>query len=184
MQSILESEDVDSLEALRVKYLGKKGELTGILRGVRSDGMLCSLKELGLTTHDCPEAEIYAAVLGDYHPLDPAKPSISPDIRPGDKIYGPVVAAAVTALQPAASGWTLTLDAGATPVTLTTRCSNLHTGDLVALDTKRSAVCELSDLRADQREFPHCIPTASSSCPATSAPATTSSRGRSPSPSA
>ena len=32
MQSILESEDVDSLEALRVKYLGKKGELTGILR--------------------------------------------------------------------------------------------------------------------------------------------------------
>ena len=40
MQSILESEDVDSLEALRVKYLGKKGELTGILRGVRSDGIL------------------------------------------------------------------------------------------------------------------------------------------------
>ena len=32
MQSILESEDVDSLEALRVKYLGKKGELTGSLR--------------------------------------------------------------------------------------------------------------------------------------------------------
>ena len=32
MQSILESEDVDSLEALRMKYLGKKGELTGILR--------------------------------------------------------------------------------------------------------------------------------------------------------
>ena len=31
-KAILESEDVDSLEALRVKYLGKKGELTGILR--------------------------------------------------------------------------------------------------------------------------------------------------------
>lgn len=32
MKAILESEDVDSLESLRVRYLGKKGELTGILR--------------------------------------------------------------------------------------------------------------------------------------------------------
>ena len=32
MQAILETEDVDSLESLRVKYLGKKGELTSILR--------------------------------------------------------------------------------------------------------------------------------------------------------
>ena len=32
MQAILETEDVDSLESLRVKYLGKKGELTAILR--------------------------------------------------------------------------------------------------------------------------------------------------------
>ena len=32
IKAILESEDVDSLEALRVKFLGKKGELTGILR--------------------------------------------------------------------------------------------------------------------------------------------------------
>ena len=32
MQAILETEDVDSLESLRVKYLGKKGEPTGILR--------------------------------------------------------------------------------------------------------------------------------------------------------
>ena len=32
IRAILESEDVDSLEALRVKYHGKKGELTGILR--------------------------------------------------------------------------------------------------------------------------------------------------------
>ena len=32
IKAILESEDVDSLEALRMKYLGKKGELTGILR--------------------------------------------------------------------------------------------------------------------------------------------------------
>ncbi len=32
IKAILETEDVESLEALRVKYLGKKGELTGILR--------------------------------------------------------------------------------------------------------------------------------------------------------
>ena len=32
IQAILESENAESLEALRVKYLGKKGELTGILR--------------------------------------------------------------------------------------------------------------------------------------------------------
>ena len=32
LQAILESEDMDSLESLRVRYLGKKGELTGILR--------------------------------------------------------------------------------------------------------------------------------------------------------
>ena len=32
IKAILESENVESLEALRVKFLGKKGELTGILR--------------------------------------------------------------------------------------------------------------------------------------------------------
>ena len=32
LQAIRETEDVDSLENLRVRYLGKKGELTGILR--------------------------------------------------------------------------------------------------------------------------------------------------------
>ncbi|MBR0161468.1 MAG: phenylalanine--tRNA ligase subunit alpha [Oscillospiraceae bacterium] len=32
LKAILESEDVDSLESLRVRYLGKKGELTAILR--------------------------------------------------------------------------------------------------------------------------------------------------------
>ena len=32
LRAILESEDADTLESLRVRYLGKKGELTGILR--------------------------------------------------------------------------------------------------------------------------------------------------------
>ena len=52
---------------------------SGKLRGVESQGMLCSLKELGMTAHDFPEAVIVpAAILGDYRPLDPARPSISP----------------------------------------------------------------------------------------------------------
>ena len=68
----------------------------GKLRGVESDGMLCSLKELELTTHDFDYAVIKpAAILGDYHPLDPAKPSISSEIKAGDRIFGKVVAAAV-----------------------------------------------------------------------------------------
>ena len=36
LRAILESEDVDSLENLRVRYLGKKGELTAILRQMGS----------------------------------------------------------------------------------------------------------------------------------------------------
>ena len=53
----------------------------GKLRGVESCGMLCSLKELNLTTHDYAYAEIRAAaILGDYHALDPLKPSLSPFI--------------------------------------------------------------------------------------------------------
>ena len=133
---------------------------SGSLRGVRSDGMLCSLKELNLTTHDYPYAEIHAAaVLGDYHPLDRAKPSISADIAPGDRIFGAVKAARVTALRPAAGGdgWDLDLNLGTDSAHTVTRCSNLHEGDLVAFDTKPGKVCGLSDLHAEQKEFPHCI---------------------------
>ena len=36
LQAIAATEDVDALEALRVRYLGKKGELTGILRQMGS----------------------------------------------------------------------------------------------------------------------------------------------------
>ena len=45
----------------------------GKLRGVVSNGMLCSLKELNLTVeHDYPDAAILAAaILDDYKPLDP-----------------------------------------------------------------------------------------------------------------
>ena len=76
------------------------------LRGVPSNGMLCSLKELGLTAeHDFPYAVITpAALLNDYHPIDPAKPSIPADIKPGDKVFGPVAAAKVLACAPQGGG--------------------------------------------------------------------------------
>ncbi len=74
---------------------GKKIE-KGKLRGVLSNGMLCSLSELGLDERDFPYAAITAAaLLNDYKPIDPDKPSISADIQPGDKVYGPVVCAGV-----------------------------------------------------------------------------------------
>ena len=138
---------------------GKKIE-KGKLRGVVSNGMLCGLSELGLDTRDFPYAVITpAAILGDYKPLDKDKPSISADIQPGDKIYGPVVCAKV--LQSGyvgAEGYSCGLDIGGSLQSIFTPCPNLHEGDLVAYDTKRGAVCTLDDLHAQQAEFPHCIP--------------------------
>ena len=129
----------------------------GKLRGVPSNGMLCSLKELDVTTHDFPYAEIKAAaILGDYHPIDPAKPSISPDIQAGDKIFGKVIAAEVKTVENAGVNlWKCALSPEAEAVT---DCQNLHAGDLVAYDTAKNHICTLEDLRAKQEEFPHCIP--------------------------
>ena len=132
----------------------------GKLRGVESNGMLCSLKELGMTAeHDFPYAVITpAALLNDYHPIDPAKPSIPADIKPGDKVYGPVVAARVLECAPLGDGTFHTcLDLGNATAVPDTRCSNLHEGDLVAYNTKSDTICTLEDLHAEQKEFPHCI---------------------------
>ena len=132
----------------------------GELRGVESDGMLCSLKELGMTAeHDFPYAIITpAAILNDYHPIDKDKPSIPADIKPGDKVYGPVVAARVLECAPLGDGTFHTcLDLGNATAVPDTRCSNLHEGDLVAYNTKSDAICTLEDLHAEQKEFPHCI---------------------------
>ncbi|MFR0770029.1 MAG: hypothetical protein ACLSHO_10965 [Dysosmobacter sp.] len=65
----------------------------------------CVLAELGLAAeHDYPYAAITpAALLEDYKPLDPDKASISADIQPGDKIYGPVVCAKVLECEAAAA---------------------------------------------------------------------------------
>ncbi len=132
----------------------------GKLRGVESNGMLCSLKELGMTAeHDFPYAVITpAAILNDYHPIDKDKPSIPADIKPGDKVYGPVVAARVLECAPLGDGTFHTcLDLGNATAVPDTRCSNLHEGDLVAYNTKSDTICTLEDLHAEQKEFPHCI---------------------------
>ena len=138
---------------------GKKIE-KGKLRGEVSNGMLCGLYELGLDERDFPYAAITpAALLNDYKPLDPAKPSIPADIQPGDKVFGPVVCARVQGV--AVTGvnqFAVTLDTGSGQAQLTTSCPNLHTGDLVAYHTKENHICTLADLRAQQAEFPHCIP--------------------------
>ena len=131
---------------------------SGKLRGVESQGMLCSLKELGMTAHDFPEAVIVpAAILGDYHPLDPNKPSISPSIKAGDKIFGRVCAAELKSVVKEKGAWRCRLSLGAEEREVLTPCSNLHAGDLVAFDTARELVCTLEDLHAKQEEFPHCI---------------------------
>ena len=129
----------------------------GKLRGVPSNGMLCSLKELGLTAeHDFPYAVITpAALLNDYHPIDPAKPSIPADIKPGDKVFGPVAAAKVLECAPQGDGTFHTcLDLGGTTACPDTVCSNLHEGDLVAYNTKSDSICTLADLHAEQTRVP------------------------------
>ncbi|MGI5988070.1 MAG: phenylalanine--tRNA ligase subunit beta [Dysosmobacter sp.] len=132
----------------------------GKLRGVVSNGMLCSLKELNLTAeHDYPYAVITAAaILNDYKPTDPEKPSIPADVQPGHKIYGPVVAARVCACETVSYGrYAVTLDTGSETVQTETACQNLHEDDLVAYNTKEGTICTLADLHAEQKEFPHCI---------------------------
>ena len=131
----------------------------GELRGVESNGMLCSLKELGMTAeHDFPYAVITpAALLNDYHPIDPAKPSIPADIKPGDKVYGPVLCGRVEAVKSTDGGYDVRVNDGAVTRAAKTVCSNLHEGDLVAYNTKSDTICTLEDLHAEQKEFPHCI---------------------------
>ena len=132
----------------------------GKLRGELSQGMLCGLAELGLDERDFPYGEITAAaVLNNYHPIDPKKPSIAPDIAAGDKIFGKVIAAKLTSVETVSFGtYTVKADTGAGEVELTTLCRNLHEGDLVALNTASNSICTLADLHAEQKEFPNCIP--------------------------
>ena len=142
---------------------GKKIE-KGKLRGVLSNGMLCSLKELGLDERDFPYGVITAAaLLNDYHPIDPEKPSIPAEIELGHKIFGPVVAAGAGEVKSLGDGrWSAALvwAENGTPMgtTVETACQNIHSMDLVAFNTKTRTICTLADLHAEQREFPHCIP--------------------------
>ncbi len=132
----------------------------GKLRGIASNGMFCGLAELGLDTRDFPYGAITAAaILGDYKPLNAEKPSIPADIKPGDKVFGPVVAAKVLECSTISYGLFHTcLDLGEATACPDTGCMNLHEGDLVAYNTKTDTICTLADLHAQQAEFPHCIP--------------------------
>ena len=142
---------------------GKKIE-KGKLRGVLSNGMLCSLKELGLDERDFPYGVITAAaLLNDYHPIDPDKPSIPAEIELGHKIFGSVVAAGAGEVKSLGDGrWSVALvwaeDGSPVGTTVETDCQNIHAMDLVAFNTKTRTICTLADLHAEQKEFPHCIP--------------------------
>jgi phenylalanyl-tRNA synthetase beta chain len=131
----------------------------GKLRGVESNGMLCSLKELGLTAeHDYPYAVIQAAaVLNDYVPLKGKPSSLPADLCAGCKLFGSVIAARVSAVSCGGPVYLCRLDTGSKEAEVSTDCQNLHEGDLAAYDTERGAVCTLADLHAQQAEFPHCI---------------------------
>ncbi|MBR5283886.1 MAG: phenylalanine--tRNA ligase subunit beta [Clostridia bacterium] len=131
----------------------------GKLRGVKSNGMMCGLAELGLDTRDFPYAAITpAAILGDYKAIDPEKPSVPADVQAGHKIYGPVVAAKVLEVKTVSYGlFSVTLDTASETVTVESGCMNLHAGDMVAYNTKSASICTLKDLHAQQCEFPHCI---------------------------
>ena len=125
--------------------------------------MLCSLKELGLTAeHDYPCAVIRAAaLLNDYKPLNPEKPSLPDEVHPGDSVYGTVVAGAVLDVEAVRIDlWRVMLDIGdsVNPVMTETNLQNIHVGDMTAFDTERKQICTLSGLGAKQEEFPHCIP--------------------------
>ena len=137
---------------------GKKIE-KGKLRGVLSNGMFCGLSELGLDERDFPYAAITAAaLLNDYHPLDKEKPSIPADIQPGDKVFGTVICGKVLDVETVAYGvYDVKLNVGGAEVGISSRCRNLHAGDLVAYNTKTESICTLADLHAQQAEFPHCI---------------------------
>ena len=146
--------------ALHNSLLPSGAKITkGKLRGVESDGMLCSLKELNVTVHDFPYAVIKpAALLNDYHPIDPAKPSIPADIKPGDKAFGSVVAASVQDLAPVGVNlWDTVLNTGNQDVEGVYDLQNMHVGDLVAYDTAKNRILTPEDLHAKQEEFPHCI---------------------------
>ena len=142
---------------------GKKIE-KGKLRGVLSNGMLCSLKELGLDERDFPYGVITAAaLLNDYHPIDPDKPSIPEEIELGHKIFGSVVAAGAGEVKSLGDGrWSVALvwaeDGSPMGTTVETDCQNIHSMDLVAFNTKTRTICTLAGLHAEQKEFPHCIP--------------------------
>lgn len=139
---------------------GGKKIVKSKLRGIESDGMLCSIAELNIDTHDFYYAEIKpAAILTNYKPIDPAKPSISADIQPGDRIYGDVVCARISSVESAGINiWNVSVFDGKSENKICVDFQNLHENDLIAFNQKTNKIMGLDGLHAEQREFPNCIP--------------------------
>ncbi len=138
---------------------GGKQITRGKLRGIWSNGMLCSLAELNLEIRDFPYGKVKAAaILGDYHVLPGEKPSIPEDVQPGLRIYGKVYTAKVLSCETLSYGtFQLVVDWGKGEQTITTDCANIHEGDMICVNTASHEVLTLAGLRAQQREFPNCI---------------------------
>ena len=160
---------------------GKKIE-KGKLRGVLSDGMLCGLAELGLDERDFPYAAITpAAILGDYKPLDKDKPSISADIQPGDKIYGPVVCAKVLECETQPDGSFHTCaDIGTGTVCPDTPAPTCTQATLWPTTPRPAATVPWTTFTPSRRNSPTASQTASSSSARTASPATISSPSSTP----
>ena len=131
----------------------------GKLRGVPSNGMLCSLTELALDERDFPYGVIKAAaILGNYHVLKGEKPSLPEELTPGLKIFGKVVAGQVDSIETTAyKTYQCAVNVGDAVQDVTTDCQNIHTGDFVALDLSTNRILTPADLHAQPKEFPNCI---------------------------
>jgi len=132
---------------------GKKIE-KGKLRGVLSNGMLCSLSELGLDERDFPYAAITAAaLLNDYHLLPPNTAA------GGGADSGPFQILRVQSVDSTPGGeWECVLSDGQGGTqSVITPCQNIHEGDSVFVNSDTRAICTPADLHAKPEEFPHCI---------------------------
>lgn len=131
----------------------------GKLRGEKSNGMLCSLKELSVEEHDFPYATIKAAaILNDYTCLKEETPSLPENMTPGFKIFGKIYGGLIKSVETIAyNHYRLTVNMGEQDLELETDCANIHENDFIAINTGNNTICTLKDLHAQQAEFPHCI---------------------------
>ena len=110
----------------------------------------------GKTERECVTETVAAAKAAGYIDLNDAIKA-GKALKPGDKVYGPVLCGRVEAVKSTDGGYDVRVNDGTVTRAAKTACSNLHEGDLVAYNTKSDTICTLEDLHAEQKEFPHCI---------------------------